>query len=141
MRNTSIVNCTTGIRLTTTVGNVVGNFENVHIDQPTTTASSAIALATGGIALVRSSYITLYQTGISVTGSSSAAIVLSTAIFNTSTAINAGASTLKMSDSQLVNNSTGVALSGGVFRSGCDNFLEGNTNNVTGGGITNACVQ
>jgi hypothetical protein len=141
VRNTSITNCTKGIRLTTTVGNVVGNFENVHIDQPTTTASSAIELATGGIAVVRSSYITLYQTGIAVTGTGSAAIVLGTSIFNTTTAINAGSSTLKMSGSQLVNNGTGVALAGGTFRSGCDNFLDGNTNNVTGGGITNACVQ
>lgn len=141
VRNTDIQNCTKGIHLTTSSGNVVGNFENVHIDQPTTTASPAIELATGGIAVVRGSYITLYQTGISVTGSGSAALVVGTTIFNTTTAINAGASTLRMSGSQLLNNGTGVALGGGVFRSGCDNFLDGNTNNVTGGGITNACVQ
>lgn len=141
VRNTGIQNCTTGIRMTTTTGVVVGNLDNVRIDQPTTTGSSAIELAAGGIAVIRGSYITLYQTGINVTGASSAAIVLGTSIFNTTTAINAGASTLRMSDSQIVNNVTGVNLAGGTFRSGCDNFIENNTTDVNGGGITNACVR
>jgi hypothetical protein len=139
VRNTSIQNCTTGIRMTTTVGSVAGNFENVRIDQPTTTASSAIELATGGIAVVRGSYITVYQTGINVIGTGSAAIVLGTAIFNTTTAINAGSSTLKMSDSQLVNNVTGV--SGGTLLTGCDNYFAGNTNDTSGTVITNTCVK
>jgi len=144
VRNTSIQNVTTGIRLTTSSGIVQGNFENVRIDQPSATAAPGIELGTGGIAVIRNSYITRYQTGISVTGaaaSSAGAIVLATTIFNCSTGIAAGNTTLRMSDSSILNNSVGVSLSGGTFRSGCDNFFENNTAPVSGGGITNACVQ
>jgi hypothetical protein len=141
VRSTEIQNCTKGIFLSSSGGTVQGNFDGVRIDQPTATASNAIELSTNGVAVVRNSFITRYQTGINVSSASGAAIVLGTTIFNTTTAVNAGSTTVRISDSQLVNNSTGVALAGGVFRSGCDNFLDGNTNNVTGGGITNACVQ
>ena len=141
VRNTSIQNCQKGIFLSTSAGTAQGNFDGVRIDQPTATPSNAIELSSNGVAVIRNSFITRYQTGINITSGSGAAIVLGTTIFNTTTAVNAGATTVRISDSQLVNNSTGVALAGGVFRSGCDNFLDGNTNNVTGGGITNACVQ
>jgi hypothetical protein len=141
VRSTDIQNCTKGIFLSTSAGTAQGNFDGVRIDQPTATASNAIELSSNGVAVIRNSFITRYQTGINITSGSGAAIVLGTTIFNTTTAVNAGATTVRISDSQLVNNSTGVALAGGVFRSGCDNFLDGNTNNVTGGGITNACVQ
>ena len=143
VRNTTIQNCTNGIRIATSSGIVQGNIHNVNIDQPAGGVPNfGIELAGGAIAVIRDSYITRYQTGINITGASPAgAIVLGTTIFNTTTAVNAGATTVRMSDSQLINNTTGVALAGGVFRSGCDNFLENNSNNVTGGGITNACVQ
>jgi len=141
VRSTEIQNCQKGIFLQSTGGTVQGNFDGVRIDLPTATPSNAIELSTNGVAVIRNSFITRYQTGINITSGSGAAIVLSTTIFNTTTAVNAGATTVRISDSQLTNNTTGVALAGGVFRSGCDNFLDGNSNNVTGGGITNACVQ
>jgi hypothetical protein len=143
VRNTSIQNVSTGIRITTSSGNVTGNFENVRIDQPSAIAAPAIELGTGGIAVIRNSFITRYQTGISVTGAApnASAIVLGTTIWNCTTGIAAGNTTLRMSDSSIINNTTGVSLSGGTFRSGCDNFFENNTTPVSGGAITNACVQ
>jgi hypothetical protein len=144
VRNTTIQNCTTGIRLNTTSGIVQGNIDNVRIDQPTAALPpvSAIELATGAIAVIRNSYISRYTNGINVTGTSPAgAIVFGTTIFNCTTGVNAGATILRMSDSQIVNNTTGVSLAGGTFRSGCDNFIENNSTPVSGGAITNACVQ
>ncbi len=145
VRNTTIENCKFGIGLITTSGIVQGNFNNVRIDQPTAAVpNSAIELGTGAIAVIRGSYITRYQIGINVTGaaaSSAGAIVLGTTIFNTTTGVAVGNTTLRMEGSALTNNTTGVSLAGGTFHSGCDNFLDGNTTDVSGGAITNACTK
>jgi hypothetical protein len=140
--NTSIQNCTEGIRFTTTSGFVSAQIDNVHIEQPTATASSAIEVATGGIAVIRDSYLANYQTGVNVTGpaaSSASAHLVRTTIFNSTTGFAVGNTTSGVGSSSFVNNSTAISLSGGIVKTGCDNFFDGNSTDVNGGALTNAC--
>ena len=145
VKDTNITNCTVGIRLTTTAvsGIVIGTFDNVHIEQPTATVGSGIELQAGGFATIRDSVISRMGTGVNVTGgaSTSGAVLIGTTIFSCTTGVAAGATTLRASTSSILLNGTGITLSGGTFRSGCDNFIEGNSTEITGGGITNACVK
>jgi hypothetical protein len=144
VRNTSITNCTKGIRLTTSSGFVTAEINDVHILQPTATVSSAIEVATGGIANIRDSEIANYQTGINVTGaaaSSASAHVVRTHIFNTTTGLAVGNTTSGVSASSFVLNTTAISLAGGIIRTGCDNFFDGNSSDVAGGALTNACVK
>ena len=142
VRNTNIENCAVGIRFTTSSGIVQGTLENVRIEQPGTATGSGVEVQSGAIVTVRDSYITRYQTGINVTGASpAAAVLLDSVVFNTTTGIAAGSTTFRAAGSSIMFNTTGVSLAGGTFRSGCDNFIENNSTNVSGGGITNACVQ
>ena len=41
--------------------------------------------------------------------------------------------------STLVLNSTGVSLAGGTITTGCDNFFDRNSADISGGALTNAC--
>ena len=144
VRNTSITNCTKGIRLTTSSGIVTAEINDVHILQPTATVSSAIEVATGGIATIRDSEISNYQTGINVTGSSASsasAHLIRTTIFNTTTGFAVGNTTSGVSASSFVLNTSAISLAGGIIRTGCDNFFDGNTTDVSGGALTNACVK
>ena len=142
VKDTNFTNCTTGIRVGTTVGFVVATMDNVHVEQPTATGSSAIALENGGFATIRDSVISRYVTGINVTGgANSAASLIGTSILNNTTGIAVGSSTSRMSMSSLIGNSTAITLAGGAMRSGCDNFLDGNTTEISGGALTNACVH
>ena len=144
VRNTSIQNCTKGIRLTTSAGGGVvgGILDYVHIENPSTTASSAIELAAGGIATIRDSFIGNYQTGVSVTaGSPASAALIRTTVFNCTTGLAVGTSTSRTSASSYLFNTTGISVAGGSIRSGCDNFFNGNSADVAGGALTNNCVQ
>jgi hypothetical protein len=144
VRNTSITNCQKGIHLTTSSGFVTAELDNVHILQPTATLSSAIEVAAGGVATIRDSEIANYQTGINVTGSSSSnasAHLLRTHVFNCITGLAVGNTTSGTSASSFVLNSNAISLAGGIIRTGCDNFFDSNTNDVTGGSLTNACVK
>ena len=140
--NTSIQNCTEGIRLATSSGIVSAEIDNVHIEQPTTTSSSAIEVATGAIAIIRDSYLGNYTTGVNVTGtsaSSASAHLVRTTIFNSTTGFAVGNTTSGVGSSTFTLNSAAISLSGGIVRTGCDNFFDGNTNDVSGGALTNAC--
>lgn len=141
VRDTKIFNCITGIRLTTSTGFVVGNFDNVNIEQMTT--GSGIALQNGGFASIRDSLIARNPTGISITGgANSGASVLDSTIFSNTTGIAAGGSTSRIGGSSLISNTTGVTLTvGGAMRTGCDNFIDGNTTEISGGSFSNACVK
>jgi len=138
VKNTNIFNCITGIRMTTTTGFVTGILENVRIQSTTT---SGIALQAGGFATIKDGSISKTGTGINITGGANSGVsLINCFITGTTTGVAVGGSTSRMSHSSLVSNGTGVSLVGGAMRTGCDNFLD-NTTNVSGGGLTNNCVQ
>jgi len=144
VRNTSITNCTKGIRLTTSSGLLTAEINDVHILQSTATVSSAIEVGTGGRVTIRDSEIANYQTGIDVTGSAASnasAHVVRTNVLNCTTGFAVGNTTSGVSASSFVLNSTAISLAGGIIRTGCDNFFGGNTADVSGGALTNACVK
>jgi len=139
--NTSIFNCTTGIRVGTTVGFVVATIDNVKIEQPTATVGSGIELAAGGNAHIRGSLISRMGTGVNITGAGAGFDVIGSTIVSCTTGLVVGASTSRVSSSSIVQNVTGITLAGGAIRSGCDNFIDGNTTEITGGVISNSCVH
>ncbi|HKO61637.1 MAG TPA: hypothetical protein VJV03_10800 [Pyrinomonadaceae bacterium] len=144
IKDTNITNCTGGVRVTTSTSFVTVFMDNVNIDATGNQVVSTIGveLAAGGFAVMRDSVISRFQTGISNTGgSNSGATLIGTTLFSNVTGLNAGASTARSSMSSYLSNTTGVLLSGGAFNSGCDNFFNGNTADISGGAITNNCVK
>lgn len=144
IKDTNITNCTVGVRITTTTSFVAATLDNVNIDAvgDQTAGTTGVELAAGGFAVIRDSTISRFQNGINNTGgSNSGARVIGSTLFSNGTGINAGASQAHISSSQLLGNSTGIALAGGSALTGCDNFFAGNTTDVTGGALTNQCVK
>ncbi|HEV8430592.1 MAG TPA: hypothetical protein VGQ41_22000, partial [Pyrinomonadaceae bacterium] len=144
VKDTNITNCTVGMRIGQTSSFVAAVLDNVNIDAVGDQAAgtSGIDLAAGGFAVVRDSVISRFQNGINNTGgANSGARVMGSTLFSNGTGINAGASQAHISSSQLLGNTTGIALAGGSALTGCDNFFAGNTSDVTGGGLTNQCVK
>ena|SRR5688572_10717936 len=143
IKDTNITNCTVGVRIGSTVG-VLAALDNVNIDATgnLVAGTTGIELAAGAFAVIRDSVISRWENGINNTGgASSSASVVGTTFFSNGTGINAGASTARSSMSSFLSDATAVALAGGAFNSGCDNFFNGNTNDITGGAITNNCVK
>jgi hypothetical protein len=144
IKDTNITNCTTGVRITTSSSFVAAVLDNVNIDASgsQTAGTTGVELAAGGFATIRDSVISRWQNGINNTGgANSGASLIGTTLFSNTTGLNAGASTARSSMSSYLQNDTGVALAGGAFNSGCDNFFNGNTSDISGGGITNNCVK
>jgi hypothetical protein len=145
IKDTNITNCTVGVRIATTSGIVAAVLDNVNIDAVgnQVAGTSGVELAAGGFAVVRDSTISRFQNGINNTGgANSGATLIGSTLFSNATGINAGASTARSSTSSYLLNSTGVALTaGGAFNSGCDNFFNGNTSDISGGAITNNCSK
>jgi hypothetical protein len=144
IKDTNITNNTVGVRVTTSTSFVTVVMDNVNIDATGNQIASTIGveLAAGGFAVIRDSVISRWQTGISNTGgANSGATLIGTTLFSNVTGLSAGASTARSSMSSYLSNTTGVTLAGGAFNSGCDNFFNGNTSDITGGSITNNCVK
>jgi hypothetical protein len=144
IKDTNITNCTVGVRLGTTTSLVAAVLDNVNIDATgnQVAGTTGVELAAGGFAVIRDSSISRFQNGINNTGgANSGATLIGSTLFSNVTGLNAGASTARSSMSSFLLNDTGVALAGGAFNSGCDNFFNGNTSDISGGGITNNCVK
>ena len=142
VKDTNITNCTTGIRLSTSVGFVVASLDNVNIEQPGGAGGSGVECATGGFANIRDSVIARFTTGVNVTGGgNSGAVLLGTTLRSNTTGFAVGSSTSGISSSHVIGNSTGISLAGGVIHTGCDNFFEANSADVSGGALTNQCVK
>ena len=144
IKDTNITNCTTGVRIGTTSSLVAAVLDNVNIDASgnQVAGTTGVELAAGGFATLRDCTISRFQNGINNTGgANSGAALLGTTLFSNVTGLNAGASTARSSKSAFLLNDTAVSLAGGAFNSGCDNFFNGNTTEVSGGGITNNCVK
>ena len=144
VKDTNITNCTVGIRIGQTSSFVAAVLDNVNIDAvgDQTAGTTGVELAAGGFAVIRDSTISRFQNGINNTGgANSGARVIGSTIFSNGNGINAGASQAHVSSSQFLGNTAGIALAGGSVLTGCDNFFAGNSNDVTGGGLTNQCVK
>jgi hypothetical protein len=144
VKDTNITNCTVGIRLGSTASFVAGLFDNVNIDATgnQVAGTTGVELAAGGFAVIRDSTIARFQNGVNNTGgANSGATLIGSTLFSNTTGLNAGASTARSSMSSFISNDTGVVLAGGAFNSGCDNFFNGNTADISGGAITNNCVK
>ena len=144
IKDTNITNCTLGVRITTSSSLVVAVLDNVNIEPSgaVVAGTTGVELAAGGFATIRDSVILRMATGINVTGgANSGATLIGTSLLNNTTGIAVGGSTSRMSMSSIIGNGTGITLAGGAMRSGCDNFLDGNTTEISGGAITNSCVH
>jgi hypothetical protein len=144
VKDTNITNCTVGMRIGQTSSFVAAALDNVNIDAVgnQVAGTTGVELAAGGFAVIRDSIISRFQNGVNNTGgANSGATLIGSTLFSNTTGLNAGASTARSSMSSYISNDTGVALAGGAFNSGCDNFFNGNTSDVSGGGITNQCVK
>lgn len=144
VKDTNITNCNVGMRITTTTSFVTAVLDNVNIDATGNQVAGTIGieLAANGFAVIRDSVISRWQNGISNSGgAASGATLIGTTLFSNVTGLNAGASTARSSMSSYLSNTTGVLLAAGVFNSGCDNFFNGNTADISGGAITNNCVK
>ena len=144
VKDTNITNCTVGMRIGQTSSFVAAVLDNVNIDATgnQVAGTTGVELAAGGFAVIRDSIISRFQNGVNNTGgANSGATLIGSTLFSNTTGLNAGASTARSSMSSYISNDTGVALAGGAFNSGCDNFFNGNTSDVSGGGITNQCVK
>jgi len=140
VKNTTIHNCTTGVRITTTTGVVVTTFDNVTIDRMN---ADGIQLQAGGFADVSNSVISFpVGVGVNITGGANSGVnLVSTLIAHATTGVAVGGSTSRMTKSSILQNATGISLAGGAMRTGCDNFVDGNTTPISGGGLSSACVQ
>ena len=140
VKNTSIHNCITGVRITTTTGVVVTTFDNVSIDRMN---ADGIQLQAGGFADVSNSVISFPAgVGVNITGGANSGVnLVSTLIAHATTGVAVGGSTSRMTKSSILQNATGISIAGGAMRTGCDNFVDGNTTPISGGGLTSACVQ
>jgi len=142
VRNTTIANCSQGIKMSTSGGVITAEIDNVQIAEPTANVSSAIEVGSNTVAVIRDSYLANYQSGVAVTaGSPASATLIRTTAFNTGAGLAVGSSTSNITSSSFINNTAGVTLAGGIIRTGCDNFFGGNTNDVTGGALSNFCVK
>jgi len=144
IKDTNITNCTVGVRIGTTSSFVAALLDNVNIEASgnQVAGTTGVELAAGGFATIRDSTISRFQNGVNNTGgANSGATLIGSTLFSNTTGVNAGASTARSSMSSFISNDTGVALAGGAFNSGCDNFFNGNTSDLSGGAITNQCVK
>ena len=126
VKNTTIHNCITGVRITTTSGVVVTTFDNVSIDRMN---ADGIQLQAGGFADVSNSVISFpVGVGVNITGGANSGVnLVSTLVAHATTGVAVGGSTSRMTKSSILQNGTGISLAGGAMRTGCDNFLDGNT--------------
>jgi hypothetical protein len=140
VKDTNFHNCITGVRITTTSGVVVTTFDNVTIDKMT---ADGMQLQAGGFADVRDSVISFpVGVGVNITGGAGSGVnLINTTIAHATTGVAVGGSTSRMTGSAIVQNATGISLAGGAMRTGCNNFIDGNTTPISGGGLTSACVQ
>jgi hypothetical protein len=140
VKDTNFHNCTTGVRLTTTSGVVVTTFDNITIDKMT---ADGMQLQAGGFADVRDSVISFPAgVGINITGGANSGVnLVNTTIAHATTGVAVGGSTSRMTGSAILQNGTGISIAGGAMRTGCNNFIDGNTTPISGGGLTSACVQ
>jgi hypothetical protein len=134
VRNTTIQNCRTGIRVTQPSGFVAANINGVNIGHMSV---DGITLATSAFADIRDANIAFAVNGINITGGAGAsAAILNSTIAHCTTGLAVGGSTSRITHSSILYNTNGVSFGGGSLRSFGDNVYDGNTNPFVGGAIS-----
>ena len=133
MKNVSITNAATGVRVGTTTGTVVGLLEEVRMN----TLTTGLEVATGGNVVVRNSEISRNNTGVSVTAASGNATIESSIIsFNgTGVTTSAAGGNINLANNGFYGNSNAVAIPGGVVSSVGNNRVVGTTTTPNGAAI------
>ncbi|MFY9822085.1 MAG: right-handed parallel beta-helix repeat-containing protein [Thermoanaerobaculia bacterium] len=137
VQDTNVTNCATGVRLTTSTGNVFGTLSNVRLEAVT----NGLEAALGGRATISSSF---------VSGNSGSGILCSAAncqinaegnqISFNGTGVNASASgaQILLSNNQIYNNTSSITISaGGLVSTSGNNRVTSGNNRVAGnaGGV------
>jgi hypothetical protein len=127
IRNSRINNCVTGVRATTTSGLALGTIENTTFQGQ----STGIDVAGNARVNVHDSVITGHTLNGVIASVGSAVVNIEGTLvgFNSGTGINASVSgsTIRVSNSEIYNNTTGIAIAGGAtVASSGDNRVAGN---------------
>ncbi len=125
MKNVTISNVPTGVRLTTSAvgGAVVGLLEDVSLN----TLTTGLEVAAGGNAMVRNCQISRNGTGVSLTAVSSNAVIESSILsFNgTGATTSAAGGVLNLVNNGFYSNTNAVLIPGGTVASSNDNRIVG----------------
>jgi hypothetical protein len=137
VQDTNVTNCGSGVRLTTTTGNVLGTLSNVRLEGVT----NGLEAALGGRATISSSFISGNSTGILASSGTSIINAEGNQIAFDGTGVNASASgaQIRLSNNQIYNNTNGISfVAGGVVSSAGNNRVFGNGGSTapTGPAIT-----
>jgi hypothetical protein len=129
VKDTNIQNCATGINLITTTGFIVGIADRVRIERNT---GNGVTVGTHGHFSIKDSFVAfnLTGTGLAITGAVTDGTlnIESCMIIHNSTAVSngAGGSFVRLSNTAIMENNTGLASSGGVIQSHGNNAISGN---------------
>lgn len=125
MKNVSITDVSTGVRLTTTTGTVMGLLEEVRMN----TLGIGLEVAAGGNAVARNCEISRNSIGVQVTSASGNASIESSVVsFNgTGVTTSAAGGNINLADNGFYGNSNAVTIPGGIVSSAGDNRIVGAT--------------
>jgi hypothetical protein len=130
MKNVTISNVLTGVRVTSTTGSAVATLDSVSLNGLTT----GLEVSTNGFALVRASTVNRNSTGVLVNASGATAVVEGCMVAFNGTALNASVSgaILRIADNGIYNNTAGIAVApGATVASRGDNRVAGATADPT----------
>jgi len=139
VKNSTISNGPTGIKMTSTAAFALATVTNTTI---TSTTTNAVDVGNNSRMTISNSAISNNQNGISATTASGVINVEGCQLaFNNATAINASVSgaTIRISNNQIYNNTTGVAIGAGATVNSSGNnrvFANGASAAPNGGAIT-----
>lgn len=125
MKNVSITDVPTGVRLTTTTGTVMGLLEEVRMN----TLALGIEVGAGGNLVARNCEISRNGIGVQVSSASGNATIESSVISFNSTGVTTSAAggNINLADNGFYGNSFAIAIPGGVVSSAGNNRIVGST--------------
>ena len=125
MKNVSITDVSTGVRITTTTGTVMGLLEEVRMN----TLGIGLEVGAGGNVVARNCEISRNGTGVLVSAASANASIESSVVsFNgTGVTTSAAGGNINLADNGFYGNSNAIVIPGGVVSSAGDNRIVGST--------------
>lgn len=125
MKNVSITDVPTGVRLTTTTGTVMGLLEEVRMN----TLGTGLEVGAGGNVVARNCEISRNGIGVLVSSATGNASIESSVISFNGTAVTTSAAggNINLADNGFYGNSNAVVIPGGVVSSAGDNRIVGST--------------
>lgn len=128
VKDTNVQNCNVGISFTTTTGNFLATLDRARVERISTTG---VAVGTHSHMTIRDSFVVFNGgDGISVNGTATDSTVDTemSVVSHNNTGIRNGAAgcTIRLSNTAIQDNLTGLASAGGVFSSAGNNVITGN---------------